>query len=166
MRNIYKNPVLYYILVPIVVGLWSVLLWVLYLPDSQRSWTIEQEQFKQAQSLIVEILTLDPDRIEFAGANNVSPEFGYATAVDRVANLCRIPSSNYKLSSANIMASGGKKSQSAKVVLTSIDIVRFARFLSTIQSFWAELQCDKVKLTHKESSPDQWDVELDLKYYY
>jgi hypothetical protein len=166
MRDIFKNPILYYILAPIATGLWPLLLWAVYLPASQRNWDLEQGQYKQGQTLIAEILALDPDRLAFVGVNNAVNDFSYAPAVDRVANLCKIPSNSYRLSAGGIMTSSGKKSQTAKVVLTNVDIVRFARFLSTIQSLWVNLQCDKVKLTQKESSPDQWTIELDLKYYY
>lgn len=166
MKDIYKNPILYYALAPVIVGLWPLLLLAVYLPASQRNWRLEQQQYKQGQMLIAEILSLDPDRLAFVDPKNVSAEFSYANAVDRVANLCRVPSSSYKLSSGRITTSGGQKSQSAKVILTDVDIVRFAKFLSTIQSLWANLQCDKVKLTKREGLPDLWEVDLDFKYSY
>ena len=32
MKDVYKNPILYYILVPVVVALWPLLVWSVYLP--------------------------------------------------------------------------------------------------------------------------------------
>ncbi len=64
------------------------------------------------------------------------------------------------------MTIGGQKSQSANVSLSQIDIVKFAEFLSTIQLRWANLQCNRVKLTKKQGLPDVWDVDIEFKYYY
>lgn len=166
MTDIYKNPTLYYILVPIIVALWSLLVWGVYLPNAERSWQTEKAQYNKAQSIIAEILTFDPDRLEFADSKTGAAEFDYASAVEKIASLCRIPSTNYKLSSRPIMNSGGQKSQSAQVSLKQVDIVKFAKFLSTIQLRWANLQCAKVKLTKKKGLPDAWDVDLEFKYYY
>jgi len=166
MKQILKNPILYYALLPVLVGLWPLLVGTVYLPAARRDWQLETEQYKQGQSLIAEILALDPDRLAFVDPNSTPAEFNYANAIDRVANLCRIPSSGYKLSSGRIVTAAGQKSQDAKVVLTDIDIVRFSKFLSTIQSLWPNLKCDRAKLTRKESLPDQWQIDIDFKYYY
>lgn len=166
MTDIYKNPTLYYILVPIIVALWSLFIWGIYLPDAESNWRDEKTQYKKAQSVISEILTLDPDRLEFADSKTNAAEFDYAVAVEKIASLCKISSTNYKLSSRPIIDSGGQKSQSAQVALKQVDIVKFAKFLSTIQLRWANLQCAKVKLTKKKGLPDTWDADLEFKYYY
>jgi hypothetical protein len=113
-----------------------------------------------------EILTLDPDRLKFADSNNTAAEFDYASAIEKTAGLCKIPPTNYKLSSGIIITSDGQKSQSAKVGLKQVDITKFAKFLSTLQLRWANLQCAQVKLTKKKGLPDTWDIDLDFKYYY
>lgn len=166
MKDIYKNPALYYILVPVVVGLWPLLVWAVYLPRAEKKWTSGVEQHKKAQSLIAEILTLDRDRLAFADAANSKDEFDYARAVAMVATQCNIPAGNYSQDSGAVIESSGQKSQSAKVVLKDVDIAKFARFLSTIQLRWANLQCAQVKLTKKKGLPDVWGVDLDFKYYY
>ena len=166
MTDIYKNPTVYYILVPIIAALWSLLVWGVYLPNAERNWQTEKAQYNKAQSIIAEILTFDPDRLEFADSKTAAAEFDYASAVEKIASSCRIPSTNYKLSSRPIMDSGGQKSQSAQVSLKQVDIVKFSKFLSTIQLRWANLQCAKVKLTKKKGLPDAWDVDLEFKYYY
>ncbi len=166
MRDIYKNPTFYYVLVPVVVALWPLLVWTLYLPKTGRNWNLEKEQYNKSQELIAEILALDADRLELADSKNTAAEFDYAVAVERIADLCRIPSSNYNLSSGIIITTGGQKSQSAKVGLKQVDLTKFARFLSTIQLHWANLQCVQVKLDKKKSLTDVWDVDLEFKYYY
>jgi hypothetical protein len=166
MKDIFRNPIFYYILVPIVVILWPLLVWAVYLPGAERSWKQERDEYKKAQEKMMEILTLDPDRLAFVDPNNSPAEFSYANAVDRVATLCRIPAANYKLSSGIIITTGGQKSQSAKVTLKDVDIARFANFMSTVQLRWAKLQCTQVKLTKKKALRDMWDVDMDFKYYY
>jgi hypothetical protein len=166
MTDIYKNPALYYILVPIIVTLWSLLVWGVYLPEAERKWQAEKAQYNKTQNIMAEILTLDPDRLEFADSKTAAAEFDYASAVEKIASLCRIPSTNYKLSSGIIITTGGQKSQNAQVGLKQVDIVKFAKFLSAIQLRWANLQCAKVKLTKKKGLPDTWDVDLEFKYYY
>jgi hypothetical protein len=166
MKDIYKNPTLYYILVPIMVGLWPLFVWTIYLPNAEESWAAEVKQYNKAQSLIAEILTLDRDRLAFADAASSKDEFDYAKAVATVAALCNIPPGNYNQSSQMIIESGGQKSQAAVVNLDGVDIAGFARFLSTIELRWANLQCTRVKLTKKKALPDIWDVDLQFKYYY
>ena len=166
MKEIYKNPTLYYIVVPITIALWPLLVWAVYLPQAEGNWKEEQRQYNKAQEIITKILTFDPDRLEFADSKNNAAEFDYAIAVEKVATSCNISSSNYNLSSGIIITSGGQKSQNAKVVLKQVDIAKFAKFLSMIQLRWANLQCTQVKLTRKKGLRDVWDVDLDFKYYY
>jgi len=167
MKDIYKNPIFYYILVPAIVSLWPLLVWAVYLPAAEQSIEDQLAQYRKAEATMMEILTLDPDR-QFADANNLGAEFNYAGAIDNVARSrsCGIPSSKYKLSSGTIQTTSGQKSQSASVSLKQVEIVKFARFLSMIQLRWANLQCNRVKLTKKPGLPDMWDVDIEFKYYY
>jgi hypothetical protein len=166
MKEIYKNPALYYILAPVMVALWPLLIWGVYLPAAGRNWEVETSQYNEGQNIMTEILALDPDRLKFADSNNASAEFDYASAMEQTAGLCGIPSTDYKLNSGIIITSAGQKSQNAKVGLMQVDITKFAKFLSTVQLRWANLQCGQVKLTKKKGLPDSWDVDLDFKYYY
>ncbi len=167
MKDIYKNPILYYIAIPIIVALWPLLVWIVYLPASEHSLVDEINQYKKAEQVMLEILRLDPARLELADSNTPSEEFDYARAVQRVASLYEISPVSYKLNSGIIIKSGGQKSQGATVSLKDIGIDRFANFLFTIQLYWANLQCNRLKLTSKKSPPPNiWDVDLEFKYYY
>ena len=168
MKNIYKNPILYYIAVPVIVGLWPLLVWAIYLPNAQKDVEEQMSQYKKAEPIMMEIFTLEPDRLEFADVNDTAADFTYGEAIDRVASLCRIPPSKYNLSSAMIITTNDKKSQSASVDLKQVDIRKFARFLSMMQLRWANLQCEQLKLTKKQNLPDNdmWDVDIKFKYYY
>jgi hypothetical protein len=166
MKDIYKNPILYYILVPIMVVLWPLLVWAVYLPDAEENWQDDKDQYNEAQKIIEEILNIDPDRLAFVDSKTSAAEFDYANVVDRVATSCKISSTNYELSAKPARTSKGQKTQSCHVELKQVDITRFARFLSTIQLRWANLQCENVTLTKGKDRPDTWKVDLDFKYYY
>ncbi|MBN1393365.1 MAG: hypothetical protein JW947_11270 [Sedimentisphaerales bacterium] len=166
MKDILKNPVLYYILAPVLVALWPLLAWGVYLPAAKRAWQAESKQYEKAQDVINEILAIDPDRLTFADTKNTATEFDYASAIDNTAAACGIPTTDYKINSGIIITSSGQKSQSAKVSLKGVDITKFSKFLSTLQLRWANLQCSQVKLTKKKGLPDSWDIDLDFKYYY
>jgi len=167
MKDIYKNPTLYYILVPIMVALWPLLVWGVYLPNAKRSLKREKAEYGEAQTKMLEILILDPDRLEFTDTNRAPAKFAYVSAVAKVASFCEIPSANYKVSSGPIITRQGKKSQTATVSLKDVSITEFAKFLSTIQLRWEDLECVQLKkLKKKEGFPDRWDVDLEFKYNY
>ncbi len=166
MKDIYRNPMLYYILVPCVAALWPLLVWIVYLPAAKHSFEEEKKLYNEAQLKIAVILGLDSTRLELSDPNQADDKFDYATTVSGVARRCNIPATDYTVSSKPVRASGGKKSQSAKVVLKQVNITSFAQFLSNIQLRWASLQCDTVTLTKKKGLPDMWKVDLDFKYYY
>lgn len=166
MKDIYKNPIFYYIAVPVLVGIWPLLVWAIYLPNAEKNIEDEQFQYKEAERIMMEILALDPDRLDFVDPNEADAEFSYSNAIREVALKCGIPPSKYDLNSSMIISTGGQKSQNAKVDLTEIDVVTFARFLSMIQFRWADLQCERLKLTKKKTIADMWDADLQFKYYY
>ena len=147
MKDIYRNPTLYYVVVPFIAVLWPLLVWAVYLPQAQRSWKSEKSRYDKAQGIMADILTLDPDRLDFTDSGDSVAEFDYVNEVDRIATLCKISPTNYKLSSGIIISSGVQKSRSARLVIKQVSIAKFARFLSAFQLRWSDLQCTKVKLT-------------------
>ncbi len=170
MKDIYKNPVLYYILVPCIAGLWPLLVWAVYLPAAESDLKDGITKFKEAQVTMDAILELDPGRLENDDPNKAAEKFDYATAVSDVARRCSIAATNYTVSSKPVRErerdASGKKSQNAEVVLKDVSIARFADFLSKIQLRWADLECESVTLTQKKGLVDVWKVDLDFKYYY
>ncbi|MFC1738205.1 hypothetical protein ACFL1G_04035 [Planctomycetota bacterium] len=167
MKDVYKNPVLYYMLAPAVIALWPLLVWAVYLPKTEKNWKTLKNRHINSQVEIAEILKLDPERLEFAGSADKEVEFDYVRAVEKAANKHGIPPTNYKLSSGVITRpSGGQESQSARIALTDVDITIFAQFLSDLQLRWANLQCTQIQLKKQKNSPDSWEVDLDFKYYY
>jgi len=166
MREVYKNPMLYYLLIPVLVGLWPLLVWSVYLPRAEQSREVEGGLCVEGQASAIDILVLDPGRLDPPDKGQITTPFDYGPAVARVANLCKIPPSNYPYNISGKMVSGGKTRQDARVELKSVGIVQAAKFLWTIQSMWATLQCEDVKVTKKKGTADQWDVDFRFLYYY
>jgi hypothetical protein len=165
MKDVYKNPLTYYILVPVIIALWPLLVWTVYLPSTKSSLDDDINQYEKAQETIKGIISLDVDRLQLADAKESAAEFDYFNEVYRIAALSGIPQSNCKLNSGTIIP-GEQKSQSANVAFNDVDIVKLAKFFSIIQLRWANLQCTKVRLTKNKGMPDSWNVELVFKYYY
>ena len=168
MKDLYKNPIMYYIVIPVLVGLWPLLIWAVYLPAVQEEIEEQITEYGKAEQVMIGILTLDPERLEFAEPNEAATEFSYTGVSRKVASLCGIPTSSCKIHSGIIVETRDRRSQTANVDLNQVDIKKFAEFLSMIQLRWANLQCESVKLTRKDNMPskDVWDADLKFKYYY
>ncbi len=166
IREFCKNPILYYLLIPMAVALWPLLVWGVYLPRNERQQDIEQSLLVEGQTNIVDILLIDPERLKIPDANAVTEEFAFGRATDRVANLCTIPASNCSYSGGGIMKVSGKKRQEGRIKLASVSMFQAAKFLSTLQSQWATLTCEQAILTKKKGMSDQWDVDFTFVYYY
>ncbi len=164
MREIYRNPMLYYLLAPILVAVWPLLVRAVYLPEAERASGNELALCLEGQNCILDILKYDPERKPDAGGPVVSGEFQFPNAFDRVANVCRIPSTSYNQTTSPAQTVNNKKTQNGQVTLTNVGIVQAAEFLSTIQSMWVNLKCERLKLTRKEGPPDQWDAEMVFWY--
>jgi hypothetical protein len=166
MKDIYKNPLFYYIVVLVIAVLWPVVIWGIYLPAARARFSSDEDQYRKAQEVIGELLTVDPERLAVAQEKGASAAFDYATAVQQTAQFTSIPAAGYRLSSSPVITSEGQKNQSAYVSLKDVDITKAARFLSTIQLRWSGLQCTKVTLKKKKGLPDSWDVDFTFKYFY
>lgn len=166
MRDLHKNPVLYYVLAPVLLAAWPVLVWAVYLPAADEGRQSDEQALTEAQTAILEILKIDPDRLSIVDKNEGLGKFSYAEAIDRSANICNIPSSNYRFTQSGINTSQGKETQTARLTLENVGILQVASFLSSIQSMWVNLSCERMALKKKEGMPDQWDADMDFKYSY
>lgn len=167
MKDIYKSPIFYYVLVPAVLALWPLLVRTVYLPRANTILDTEILEFEKGQKLIDEILRLEPDRLNYARSPGAAEEFQYDREVHKVASACGIGMTEYVLNQqAPRTSSKGQKSQTCQVTLKRVGIQNFAKFLSEIQVRWAGLECDEVALTKNEGAPDSWKVVVKFKYYY
>lgn len=161
MQELYKNPVVYYILIPILTLAWPASMWFKYMPQM----TEERDQWKKylvdANDLIQEILTLDPERLNYADKKGSAVEFEYEMAVDKVARSLRMSNDMEVRPSAK---SGNK--QSADVSFDNITITQCSQFLSTMQMHWNGLECTRLSITNKKTTKDRWDVGISFIYYF
>ena len=165
-RELFKNPTFYYILIPVLSGLWPIWVGLISLPGAAQNWVVEEKQRVNAEKIITEILTLDSERLQLAGTHSKSGKFNYATAVYQVAKICGIRDDNCELSSGVPTKVGDQDVQTGKVTLEKVDIEKFAEFLSMMQLRWPNLQCTQLKLTKQKGLPDLWKGNLTFKYYY
>jgi hypothetical protein len=163
MKDIYKNPIFYYILAPALAALWPVIIWGVYLPNSQKNYNNDADQYLKSQELTDELIKLDPERLNYTKGKDTAAGFDYAIAVQQAAEFCSIAAN---MSSSAITKTEGKKSQSARVALKGVSITNAVRFLSTIQLRWSGLQCTRIDFRKNKGVPDAWDVDLTFKYYY
>ena len=153
MKNIHKNPILYYLAVPALVGLWPLLVLAVYIPKAQKDLDEIMTEYNKAEPIMLEIINLDRSLLDSADPNENTAEFAYDRVVYEVASLCNIQPGNCNLNARSIQTAGGQKTQGANVTLKQINITTFARFLSTIQMRWPNLQCTSVTLTQKPGLP-------------
>lgn len=167
MRDFYREPVFYYILAPVLIALWPVLVWAVYLPGAKDSYENEKTDLSEAQVAILDILKLDPDRLSIVDPNDTSlGKFSYNEAIAKAANLSNIPAANKSYSSGPVRESKGKRTQTARLYLEDVHIKQVAKFLTEIQSTWVNLTCDTIGLDQQEDMPDQWDVDIAFTYTY
>jgi len=166
MRDLHRNPILYYLLIPALIGIWPAVVALVCLPKAKGALEADYSLLVDAKADINDILTIDPDRMHPPDANRVVGEFAYGKAVDRAANLCAIPAGNCRYTAQDIMNVGGKKRRDGRVTLKDVSIVQTAKFLSLMQSTWVNLQCDGIDLTRRKGMPDQWEVDISFIYYY
>jgi hypothetical protein len=166
LKEIYKSPMFYYMLVPAVATLWPLIIWGAYLPRARANYNNDAEQYQKSLPLMEELVAADPERLNATKGKEASAGFDYATAVQQAAEFCSVSANNYKLSSGVILKSEGQKTQAANVSLKGVGIATAARFLSSIQQRWSGLQCTKINFRKNKGQPDAWDVDLTFKYYY
>jgi hypothetical protein len=161
MKDLHKNPALYYVMIPLLVGMWPLLLWFNYLPLAQEDLQQQKQDMVDANDLIYEILTMDPDRLSYAkNTQGETAEFTYGDAINQVAKTCGITTPVLREEKKTA------KSQAATVTLTTVDIVKCSRFLSTLQLHWSKLQCTQINLTTKKGLKDRWKVTLRFNYVF
>ena len=166
MKEYYKNPNFYYILVPTLSALWLLFVSTTALPKSKELLNNTLTETTRAEDLILKLLEIDPERLKYKNEEGKSAEFDYTTALDQFAKICGIAPSKYTLSVGREIKRSGRKTRSADVTINDVDIETLAKFLSIILIRWPELQCDLLKLTKLNIGKNNWKVTIKFTYYY
>jgi hypothetical protein len=167
IKELIRDPKLYYILVPAVCAIWPLWLALAAMPAAQKQWLDAAQSYDLAEKITLKILEVDPERLAATQNQGKAAQFNYPAAVEQVARMCGIPAEGYKLqTSALIKSQGGQQTQDGDVSLKQIDITTFAKFLATMQLRWADLQCASLKLTKQKGTADAWRADIKFRYYY
>ncbi|MDD5011827.1 MAG: hypothetical protein PHQ00_06865 [Phycisphaerae bacterium] len=165
MKKILQESAFYYVLIPIVIAIWPLAIWQKYLPSADGKLNAEEKRFVDARNLMEQILQMDTSRLNLDDTKGGN-KFDYTTAIDAAARKIGIPATGYSISSKPIRGSGRDKTQDCQIIINEVGIVKFAQFISNLQTTWANLSCEKVTLTKKRGLPDAWKTDLTLKYHY
>jgi len=165
MKDILRDKRFYYVLIPILAACWP--LWARFvgIPAAESGWDDEQKKYNKAQVKMMDILTLDGERLKLSGDTDGAEKFDYSTEVAKAAKVSGISPANYKLNVRRTIKVGQQYVQGANLTLEKVDIVKFAEFLAGIQASWPNLQCSQLKLTQQKGMPDTWKVNIQFKYY-
>ena len=173
LRDIAENPSetlkkasTYYVLVPVAAAVFAIFSAAVSLPKTNTAWQKEKAQYNDAQPIITEMMTLDPERLQITDDQANAGKFNYASAVHNVTKNCGIPAADYKLITGMPTKSKKQQTQSATVTLEEVDVENFARFLSKIQLQWVNLQCTRLTLARQKGMKDKWKGTVIFKYYY
>ncbi len=166
IKDVIRNPIFYFILIPAVLAVWPVSVALVYLPNVEKSIVDEEKEYQKAEDLMMGILNMDPDRISSGEAKKQASEFDYVTAVEQIAKNHGIAPGTYSISAQPIRVVEKEKTKSASVVLQKVTIEQFASFLTSLQTRWTKLECESIELTKLKGLPNSWKVTLKFKYYY
>jgi len=167
MKDIYRNPTFYYILVPALIAIWPLCIWLVYLPRAEARLEDDRKAYVAAGEVMKRILALDPTRLEFSPEKISEDKFDYAGAVEKAAAKCGILPTSCNMSVKPPRTTRDQKTQEAAVHLVDVDITTFAKFLTSVQMTWPNLQCEQIDLNKKKGAvADQWNIDLRFKYYY
>lgn len=163
-KDFYKKAVFYYVLAPVLLAVWPCLVAFVYLPNSQKAFINEQKIYTDANTVMMDILTYDPDRTKSTAAKNPQKGFDYFTALSDAARLCNISTPTYNSQPKRL--SEGKEIQDSTITLQSVPIETFANFLFLLQKRWANLECENIILDKQKGFPNVWKVTVKLRYHF
>jgi hypothetical protein len=154
------------IVVPIAAGLWMLYGWAIAYPASVQKWQDSKAQYDEAQNMIKQILTLEPQRLTFKQEKTGNTEFDYTNVVDQFTKDFNIAEDNYTLNVRGVTKREGKSIKGADLSIKMIDIESLCKFLSAILARWPELDCETFRLDKLDAGKNVWKVTLHFSYTY
>lgn len=167
IKEYLKNPVFYFIAVPALLGLWALLTAFVFYPAAVQRWNRQKEDYQNAQNLLKELLTIEPQRLTYTAKKDGAEQgFDFSQVVNEFAATFSIPSNDFMLSTRGQTRRAGKLAKSAMLSIKSIDIEKMAKFLSTLLVRWPDLQCEMLTIEKLPQGKNLWKVDMTLTYYY
>ena len=118
MKDIFRNSIIIYIAVPVLVAIWPVLVTALYLPAAHEKLDNDISDYTEADNVMLDILSLAPERTQANDPNKQEKQFAYEQVVPEIASLCSISAEQYKLNAGPPINSKNSRTQSASGVST------------------------------------------------
>ncbi len=166
MNEFLKNRNVYFLIAPVLVGMWVLYVWLVSFPAAEKGHTTFERDYQLAQATLLNIIKLDPERLTNKEKKAQEGQFDYADVVDRFAREFSIPARDYQITIQKAFKSEGKLSQSATITIKAVNVERVAGFLSKMLSHWPDLECNDIKLIRVKNTKDAWDVSFKLTYYF
>ena len=166
MKATFKNPNLYYILVPVLTAVWAVMAGFVFYPNSVKAYEEDiKPEYERTQEWIEKILTIQPQRLQFIGPDGTGRPFDFGEVITTLTLAFDIPTSRYTLNVRGEVSRAGKKARTATIEIKEINIEKMARLLSTMLSGWPDLKCELIGLEKAKTGKDNWNVDMTLTYY-
>lgn len=167
MKELLKNPNLYYVAAPVVGALFTLLAALVFYPGAVTKWQDSESEFKEARQWAEKLLALQPERLAFkVDEKNTAENFDFTVVINDFAKAFEISPSNYTTSVKGEVKKQGKRARSATVSIKTIDIEKVCKFLSTMLAYWPDMECDVLSLDKGKAGKDDWKADLTLTYYY
>ena len=164
MKQYYKEPNFYYILIPAVITIWAIILSMVSIKTADSKLARQKKQYTESQDYLRQIIELDPERLDYKNSKDGGSKFDYASVIEEFASKLNINSANYSLQASKEVKRGGKRTQSASITIKPIDVQTCASFISELLLRWPDLECDSLTLTNLPDGPDLWNVSLKMTY--
>lgn len=167
MKEMLKNPNVYYILIPVLVGFWALMACFVFYPGSVSAYQEDAKpEYEKTQEWIEKLVAIAPQRLQNQNKLGSDGKFDFGNTINTLAQLFEIPSSSYTLNIRPEVPRAGKRARTASMSIKEIDIEKTARFVSTMLGGWPDLKCDTLSFDKAKTGKDNWKVEMSLTYYY
>jgi hypothetical protein len=167
IKDLCKNPALYYTLIPALLALWPLSIAFVYMPGTTKKYQDEKKLYEvKAEKLMFDIIDLDQDRKLTANTKEKTKDFDYATALALITSSSGISANNYTYTTRAPLTKEDRKIQTATVEIQKIEIQNFADFLDKMQKRWANLECESIDLDKLKGPPNEWKATVKFKYYF
>ncbi len=161
-----KNRNTYFVAAPILLGAWVLYSGLVSEPAAAKKKADFESEYKISQGALLNILSLDPERLSNKDKKERSSDFDYSTAMDRLAREYSIAANQYEVTSKKASPKEGKLVQTADIKIKNVDIVKLTGFLSRMLTLWPDLECNELTLTRMKGAKDSWDTSFKLTYYF
>ncbi|MEN6308778.1 MAG: hypothetical protein ABFD91_13610 [Anaerohalosphaeraceae bacterium] len=161
-----KNPMVYTVVVPLLAGLWLLYTWAVAYPTSIENMDQGKKDYEEAQKMLDQILTLEPQRLSYQQEKGKTSEFDYTNVIDQFTKQFAIAPGDYTLTVRGATKKAGQTIKGADLSIKTIDIEKLCKFISALLIRWPELECERLAVEKLPAGKNNWKITLRLTYKY